>query len=194
MRLLSGHAGQILLELDPQEVSILDNLVSQLLALLQSHSSVDLDPDPLFASLEVGGTDRLPHDPALARLLPDAYETTGEASEFRQVTEQGLINRKLEDAMIVGAALSANAPDNAHLDSVHPVSVAITAETFQPWIRTLTAVRLAVSARLGIAHADDHIALAEDPESSDALIIFDWLATLVEAVLHLEHVFEEIIE
>lgn len=194
MRLLSGHAGQIILELDPQEVSILDNLVSQLLALLQSHSSVDLDPDPLFASLEVGGTDRLPDDPALARLLPDAYETGDESGGFRRVTEQGLINRKLEDAMVVGAALSANAPANAHMDSVHPVSVAITAETFQPWIRTLTAVRLAVSARLGITHEDDHLKLADDPESSDALLIFEWLATLIEAVLHLENAFEEAIE
>lgn len=68
---------------------MLDRLVTQLTALLQSHSSTALDPDPLFASPEVGGSDATPEDPALARLFPDAFEDEGDASAFRRLTEQG---------------------------------------------------------------------------------------------------------
>ena len=109
MRLLPLPEGGLRLRLDHDEAQLLDRLVTQLTALLQSHSSTALDPDPLFASLEVGGSDATPEDPALARLFPDAFEDEGDASAFRRLTEQGLVNRKLQDALEVTGALGLGA-------------------------------------------------------------------------------------
>ena len=105
MRLQPSENGVEIL-FDPEEAGMLDQLVHQLIMLIRSHSETELDPDPLFASLEIGGSERRPDDPALARLFPDAYEDEGESSRFRQVTEQGLINRKLQDALQVVSDLS----------------------------------------------------------------------------------------
>src|SRR5690554_3226595 len=101
MRLLPLPNGSLRLRLDFDEAHLLDQLVGQLIDLLRSHSGTALDPDPLFASLEIGGSDEMPADPALARLFPDAYAEGDDASQFRRVTEQGLLNRKLQDALTV---------------------------------------------------------------------------------------------
>src|SRR5690606_2493335 len=105
MRILPRHSGGLRLRLDTDEGALLGALTSQLIALLDSHSGTALDPDPLFASLEVGGSDTTPEDPALARLLPDAYADDADASQFRRITEQGLLNRKLQDALVITRAL-----------------------------------------------------------------------------------------
>lgn len=194
MRIRTGHAGQLVLELDAQEASILSNLVSQLLALLQSHSSVALDPDPLFASLEVGGSEHLPDDPALARLLPDAYEDAAHASDFRRVTEQGLINRKIEDALVISTSLSAGSPESASLDAAHGTEVVINQETLPPWIRSLTALRLSIAARLGIDSDADHEAREAAEEHANTMLIYDWLAAILDLLLRFAPVLEESIE
>lgn len=190
MKINTSVPGQITLELDPQEATILDNLVGQVMALLQTHSSIDLDPDPLLASLEIGGSDTLPTDPALARLFPDAYAESDESSQFRRVTEQGLINRKIEDATVVATTLRIDSPDSVRDGSTEPVSIVITTRSFLPWLRTLTSLRLAMSARLGVEKEGDLEDLMDDEEASSAVIIFQWLGGLTEAILQFEdHVF-----
>lgn len=190
MKIGPGHAGVLRLVLDAQEATILDNLVSQVIALLQAHSTVELDPDPVLASLEVGGTDVLPEDPALARLLPDAYDKSDESSEFRRLTEQSLINRKIEDASKVAATLSLEAPESARSNSDVEVPILINEDAFLPWLRTLTAIRLAMSARLGVETAADIEQLEQDEDSASALLIFQWLGGLAEAILQFREVFE----
>lgn len=191
MKIGPGHAGVLRIVLDAQEATILDNLVSQVIALLQAHSTVELDPDPVLASLEVGGTDILPEDPALARLLPDAYEKSEDSGEFRRLTEQSLINRKIEDASKVAATLSLDAPDSARSNSDLEVPILITEEAFLPWLRTLTAIRLAMSARLGVETAADFKQLEQDEESASAVLIFQWLGGLAEAILQFREVFDD---
>lgn len=194
MRVSPGRFGQILLSFNGQEVSVLSHLVGQLAALLQSHSSVPLDPDPLFARLEIGGTDERPDDPVLARLLPDAYDSSDSASEFRRTTEQGLINRKIEDAMLVWAALSLDSPDSIHQPSSSPVTVTITERTFLPWLSTLNAVRLALGVRLGIVEESDHERVSADEDAAPTVAIFQWLAGLIEALIQLEGTLTETAE
>lgn len=82
MRLLPLPEGGLRLRLDYDEAQLLDRLVTQLTALLQSHSSTALDPDPLFASLEVGGSDATPEDPALARLFLTPSKTRATLLRF----------------------------------------------------------------------------------------------------------------
>lgn len=195
MKLRTGHAGQLVLELEAQETAILTNLVGQLLSLLQSHSSVEFNPDPLFASLEVGGGDHLPEDPALARLLPNAYRNDEAATAFRRVTERGLINRKIEDTLTVSTAISAGSPDNANPDIANGTEVTINQETLGPWLRTITALRLSIAARIGLEQASDHDVLAADDEHASTLVIYDWLAAIIDLMLRFSEVLgEETIE
>lgn len=184
MKLMPAPAGGLRLRLDFDEAHLLDQLVGQLIELLRSHSGTALDPDPLFASLEVGGSDETPDDPALARLFPDAYAGAEDASQFRRVTEQGLLNRKLQDAVAVSSALGVGAlpsPDSA--DSIEPVEVDVSVAALPAWVRTLTALRLAIAARLGLEKEPDHARLAADEETRGTLLVYDWLAAIIDSLL-----------
>ncbi|WP_241156371.1 DUF2017 family protein [Leucobacter chromiireducens] len=189
--------GGIRVVFEREEAAMLDQLASQLAQLLDSHSSGALDPDPFFASLEVGGSDTLPVDPALARLFPNAYEGDSESSEFRRVTEQGLINRKLQDALFVTSELGLGpegpTPDGVAASDASPdgaVIVEISPETLPTWVRTLTALRLAIAARIGLDEHDDREVLLHREETRGTVLVFDWLAAVLESlitVMHSEH-------
>lgn len=184
MRLLSLPDGALRLRLDFDEAQLLDQLVGQLIELLRSHSGTALDPDPLFASLEVGGSDAPPDDPALARLFPDAYEGADDASEFRRVTEQGLLNRKLQDALDVSGALGIGAlPDPG--DEPAPLEIEVTEASLPSWVRTLTSLRLAIAARLGLERDEDHARLSADEETRGTLLVYDWLAAIIDSLLRI---------
>lgn len=181
MKLQPAEGGVEIL-FNPEEAGMLDQLVRQLIMLMESHSSTDLDPDPLFASLEVGGSDTIPDDPALARLFPDAFEDSSEASAFRRVTEQGLLNRKLQDAMRVVDDLDWSMPN---VTEATETAVNITQESFPAWARTITAVRLAIAARIGLETEDDHERLIDEEHTRGTVLVFDWLASLLDAILAL---------
>lgn len=185
MRLLPLPSGAVRIRLDFEEAHLLDQLTTQLIELLQSHSSTALDPDPLFASLEVGGSDNTPSDPALARLFPDAYGTDEESSQFRRVTEQGLLNRKLQDAIVVTSELGLGRPP-AEGDEPDPVEIQITSTTLAPWVRTLTALRLAIAARIGLQSEEDHATLLLEEETRGTVLVYDWLAAILESVLRMQ--------
>lgn len=183
MRMLPLPQGGLRLRFDRDEAQLLEQLTSQLIALLQSHSSTALDPDPLFASLEVGGSDELPIDPALARLFPDAFEDVREASQFRKVTEQGLVNRKLQDALDVTSALGLGA--DGDLEASAHVEADITESTMPAWVRTLTALRLAIAARLGIEHEDQHTQMLVEEETRGTALVYDWLGAILDSILRM---------
>lgn len=181
--------GTLRVVFERDEAAMLDQLVSQLAQLLDSHSGTALDPDPLFASLEIGGSDELPSDPALARLFPDAHESDADSSAFRRVTEQGLINRKLQDALLVTGALELGADEAAAAehtdgsDAPGAVVVEISPESLPVWVRTLTALRLAIAARIGLRQHDDRERLLHEEETRGTVLVFDWLAAVLESIL-----------
>lgn len=186
MRLMPLPQGGLRLRLDFDEAHLLDQLVDQLIELLRSHSGTALDPDPLFASLEVGGSDETPEDPALARLFPDAYEGSEEASQFRRVTEQGLLNRKLQDAVEVSSALGLGALPSADEDQEpDPIEVEINEAALPSWVRTLTSLRLAIAARLGLEEEADHARLFADDETRGTVLVYDWLAAIIDSLLRM---------
>lgn len=184
MRLLPLPTGALRLRLDFDEAHLLDQLVSQLIDLLRSHSGTALDPDPLFASLEVGGSDTIPDDPALARLFPDAYEGDSEASDFRRVTEQGLLNRKLQDALDVSSTIGLGAVPSPDAEPA-PVEIEVTTATLPVWVRTLTALRLAIAARIGLNEESDHARLASDEDTRGTVLVYDWLAAIIDSLLRM---------
>lgn len=142
------------------ESALLTELAEQLLTLLSDRSG-DATGELLFAQLGIGGSSAPPLDPALARLLPDAYRGDDDAAaEHRRLTERGLVERKLANARAVIHSL---ADHTVRLDDA----------AVQAWLRTLTDLRLALAARLQIEEDGDE-GLGDDA----MLTIYDWLGWL----------------
>lgn len=150
----------IVVQLGTQERAVLADLVGQLLGMLQARAS-ESPVDLLYAQLGIGGPADPPLDPALARLLPDAYRDDRQAaSEHRQLTELSLVQRKVANAEAVIASLlrSPTVLDDAQVQS---------------WLRSLTDLRLTIAARLQI-ETDDDEGIGDDA----MLSIYDWLGYL----------------
>jgi hypothetical protein len=119
-----------------------------------------------------------PTDPALRRLLPDAYREDPEAAaEFRRYTEATLRDEMAADLHVVRLTLSiVSETGHATLDD----------DTTQAWLRVLNRVRLVLAVRLGIETADDHEALGslddEDPRVGPYLL-FEWVGYVLSDLL-----------
>ncbi len=156
----------MVIELSQLEAAHLSDLAAQLVDLL--------------ADADAG---RPQSDPALARLVPDAYADDPEAaSEFRSFTQGELLERRAADAAVLRGSL---VHDGVPLTvaGVDPKAAATTmtvrldgAET-AAWLRTLTALRLVLASRLGIEHEGDHD--PDDPRFG----VFDWLGYRLEGLL-----------
>ena len=158
MRAFTPHAdGTINAEVSRDEALLLQNLASQVSGLLR------------------GGNG---NDPAIVRLLPDAYPGDSESSaEFRRFTASGLIDRKVINADIVLATLTS---------AIESGEVRLNEPEAQAWLRSLTDIRLTIASRLGI-ESDDY-----EPSGDTVLQdLYDWLGfiqnSLVEAVDHEPH-------
>ena len=119
-----------------------------------------------------------PADPALRRLLPDAYsDDDAAAAEFRRYTDGSLRDGMRADAAVVAAALAEVADGGA---------IRIGAQDAEAWLRVLTDVRLVLATRLGIARASDQEVLdtltADDPRSG-AYVIYNWLGYVLTDLL-----------
>lgn len=112
-------------------------------------------------------------DPAIARLVPDAYADDPDAArEFRELTEDDLLARRRSDAGLVlatlkDAAVISDDPDDPRL--VEATEIRLDPTEVQAWLRTLAAIRLVLASRLGIEGPDDHD--EDDPRFG----IYDWL-------------------
>lgn len=115
------------------------------------------------------------NDPALARLLPDAYPGDVEASaEFRRFTVGGLAVRKLQNADTLISTLNGiTGTGTVSLDDTEALA----------WLRCLTDIRLTIASRLGIDSEDDDAGRDIDPLMRE---IYDWLGfvqnSLIEAL------------
>ncbi|MFM9918569.1 DUF2017 domain-containing protein [Lacisediminihabitans sp. H27-G8] len=144
---------------EPVEAGTLSLLASQLSELIDSRADHDADP-------------------ALERLLPDAYPNDVEASaEFRRFTADDLASRKSANAHRIVADLATAAQASS------PTAVKVDEQSAQAWVRSLTDIRLTIAARLGI-EADGDLG-SEDPVLLD---LYDWLGfvqgSLVDCLDH----------
>lgn len=144
--------GTVSAGIERDEALLLQNLASQLTALLREGDGMD---------------------PAVVRLIPDAYPDDPDASaEFRRFTAGGLVERKLANADTLMVTLS---------DSIETGVLRLDPQQAGAWLRSLTDIRLTLASRLGI-EADDQA------PSGDTVLqdLYDWLGflqnSLVEAV------------
>lgn len=121
-----------------------------------------------------------PDDPAVRRLVPDAYADADSARDFRDVTEADLLSRRRADATAVLAALPDPAPLGDGMDesdALVQISLHIDGDMLPAWLRTLAAIRLVLATRLGIADVDDHD--GSDPRFG----IYDWLGYRLDGLV-----------
>jgi len=163
--------GILVVTFSPVESDIIADLAAQIAGML-APLAASSDSDPLFELVGIGGSAAIDPDPAIARLLPDAYGDDSEASsDFRTLTERSLATRKVANARTVIASLER---DGGRLE--------LSATEAQSWLRTLSDIRLTIAARLGIQSDGD-----EGATDSDAAValhdLYDWLAFVTESLL-----------
>ncbi len=132
-------------------------------------------PDDLAAMIGLTENAKLPDDPVLARLLPDAYRDDPEASgEFRRYTEQGLRSGKAAAARTVLATLP---PGGGRVRLSEPEA--------QAWLRALNDVRLALGVHLEVTDDfDERVGeIPPDDPRSAYLEVYQWLAFLQESLV-----------
>jgi hypothetical protein len=118
-------------------------------------------------------------DPAMRRLLPDAYRDDPEAAaEFRRFTAEGLAERKIANARAVLDAVGGNAEGEQEPDD--RVVLMDEAHAHQ-WLRTLADLRLTIANRLGIEHDDDEGRI--DDAAMPLQQSYLWLGELQESIV-----------
>ena len=170
--LADGERG-FLLELEEVEVALLQSLARQLIDFVGPE--VSPDDDPLAALVGIDPDATTPEDPALLRLLPDAYRDDAEAAgQFRRFTERDLRQRKADNAVAVLAALSGDVRE-----------VEVRGGAVSSWLGFLNDTRLTIGTRLEITE-DSHDALAALPDSdprAGLFQVYDWLTFLQESMV-----------
>jgi len=132
-------------------------------------------PAELEAMFGSGRPVQAPQDPALARLLPDAYRDDPDAAgEFRRFTEQSLRSAKQESARIVLDTLPADGGP-----------VKLSGEQAQSWLRALNDVRLALGVRLGVTEEFEEQWQELDPVDPRwaAFEVYAWLGGVQESLV-----------
>lgn len=173
------------IKLGTEELHLLSRLVhdiDEMLAETANDASTAGASDPLveLTGLDLAAAETLSPlaDPALRRLLPDAYRDDDEAAaEFRRYTENTLRGAKRADATVVRQGLASIAVMGERV---------LDDEQVHAWLRFVTDARLVLAIRLGIEKADDVDALeqlAHDDPRAMAYAVYEWLMSLLAELL-----------
>ncbi len=160
---------------------LLRELVSQVAELVSGPGGPggpgDGDPDgDLAVALGLTEDAAAPDDPALARLLPDAYLDDPDASsEFRRYTEKDLRAGKVAAARTVLDTL----PERGG-------RISLSQSEAQEWLRALNDIRLALGVRLGITEDvyEEMGRMKPDDPRYGVLAVYDWLSSTQESLVH----------
>ena len=174
MRFQRKRGGVLAADVDPVEADVLTAVVSDLLALLGEDEQEDADPLAAIVGLSSGPVSA-PADPALARLLPDAYGDDDEAArEFRRYTEGDLRAGKRANATIVLTALAPLAGRGGRLT--------LDRDEADAWLGCLNDLRLVLGTRLDVTE-ETELAVRDDDPRAQALQVYGWLGWLQESLL-----------
>lgn len=158
----------VVLELDDVGRDVLDSLARQVAAMLQPDHAPPTDPLAVMVGIDPDA--ERPDDPALARLLPDAFVDDPEASaEFRRFTEVEIRQRKVADAQDVRETLATPGPWRMDGDRA------------RRWLGFLNDVRLVFGTRLAVT--EDPVELSEDDPLLPAFSVYGWLGMLQETLV-----------
>lgn len=191
----SRRKGRVHVEMPVFSAVLIADLARQLVELLSDGEPTGSGGvDPLEELVEMDVPREPPTDPALLRLLPDAYPDDPEvAAEFRRFTEQGLRRSKIEAALVVISSLGEIEPGDVEPGEVEvedggesSVEFELDPEAARAWLRCLTDLRLTLAARLEVTADDDEttwLALPEDDPRGSLYRIYGWLGYQLETLL-----------
>ena len=166
--------GAVTADLDPGEAGLLAALAEDLLGLLGEGEAADEDPLAAMVGISSGPLP-LPEDPALARLLPNAYaDDDHAAAEFRRFTEHDLREGKRASAGTVLATLAPLLGQGGRL--------ALDRDQVDDWLGTLNDLRLVLGTRLEVTE-DTPREVPDDDPHAQALLVYGWLGWLQESLL-----------
>ena len=167
--------GVVHAELDAVEAGVLFSVAGDLLELLGAGEAPDQDPLAAMVGLPSGPVER-PHDPALARLLPDAYgDDDAAATDFRRYTEADLRAGKRADAELLRSMVGPLQDRGGRLPLDRAQAGA--------WLTCLNDLRLVLGTRLGVTEQTEDAELDEDSPRAQALLLYSWLGWLQESLL-----------
>lgn len=121
-------------------------------------------------------------DPAIARLVPDAYRGDADAAaEFRRLTQSDLLDRRRDDAALMLVTLQREGlllrVDGLSDDAAREeIDITLDDGASTAWLRTLAALRLVLAVRLGIHDEEDDL---DDPRFG----VYHWLGYRLDGLL-----------
>ena len=164
--------GRVVLRVDQVERGLLMSVARQVMDLVQP-AEASPDQDPLAAQLGwVDGDVGISDDPAVARLLPDAYHDPDDAREFRRFTENDLRQSKMQHAMTV-------------VEEIERSGEKVAVTSTDSWLGLPNDARIAIGTRIQISE-DNHEELAglpDDDPRSGLFHVYDWLTFLQESLV-----------
>ena len=184
MRFRKARGGRVETHLAPAEVAVLASVAADLVRLLTAEEEPGRPRDPLeeLVGLSSGPVDP-PEDPALRRLLPDAYRAAAfegdparaadASAEFRRFTDSDLRAGKRAAADAVLQALAGAADGHVALDRA----------AADAWLRFLTDVRLVLGVRLDVTDDTLDEPVVDDDPRLHALQVYRWLGWVQESLL-----------
>jgi hypothetical protein len=153
--------GSVRARFEPEEVDLLLRLAAEAAELAASAAA--LPEEEALA------------DPALVRLLPDAYPGDPEKSaEFRRFTADGIAERKALNARTVVESLAR--PDDG------PVEARLDPAQATAWLRCITDIRLILAARLDIVQ-DGDVGDLSDERAVFQRAVYEWLAEVQDSLV-----------
>ena len=173
----SRRGGGVVAKVDRIEAGVLTSVVGDLLDLLADDDpdqGVGQDPLAALVGMPTGPVDR-PSDPALARLLPDAYGDDDEAAaEFRRYTEADLRAGKRATATVVLASLAPYLERGG--------KVPLDREQADAWLMCLNDLRRVLGTRLEVTE-ETELEVPDDDPRAQPLLVYGWLGWLQESLL-----------
>lgn len=172
-----GEGVEVVLSRD--ESLVVRAAVDQVAALLRpDEAPAGGDPLEQLVGLGSGPVDP-PEDPALRRLLPDAYADAAEAAEFRRLMEHDLRRSKLHALEQVSAAVTDAAAGGGKC------VVRLSADEAEVWLAALNDVRLTFGTRLDVGEDLDAMVAAMPPDDPrlPLLAAYDWMGLLQDSLV-----------
>ena len=167
-----GQKARLTATLDPQEVSLLRNLIAEVRQMLSGRAEDNpADELSVLTGIRTGPTTR-PTDRVLARLLPDfTTEDADLAAGLRSLHEPALIAAKDAAAEVVLQTL----PEDGG-------KVELTAEQADSWLAALNDVRLALGTALDVSEDMPDELPTDDPRGPH-LGVYHWLTFVQDALV-----------
>jgi hypothetical protein len=183
MSTVRRHGDTIELSLSDGDAAMLPMLAEQVAAMLEPDEAVG-GGDSIEAMVQLAQAPvAAPDDPALQRLLPDAYsgdddDAAGMSEEFRRLMDGDLRRGKAE-------ALRALQSDLAALGRDAGGSLMLKADRAEVWLQALNDIRLVVGVRLDVTEdmLDVLRHLAPDDPRVPLLVAYERLTWLQESLV-----------